>query len=63
MGARPSEHPLLLTEPSWNSKEAREEMIELAFEGLDVPALILGRKTYLFDRGCRFFSDVSYTCG
>jgi actin-related protein 4 len=32
------ENPLLVTEPSWNSKENRERMIELAFEGWDVPA-------------------------
>ena len=47
MGAAPSEHPLLLTEPSWNSKEAREEMMELAFEGLDVPAFYLANSTVL----------------
>ncbi|EFP85912.1 uncharacterized protein PGTG_11668 [Puccinia graminis f. sp. tritici CRL 75-36-700-3] len=33
-----TEHPLLVTEPSWNSKENRERMIEMAFEELDTPA-------------------------
>lgn len=33
-----TEHPLLVTEPSWNSKENRERMIELAFEEFDAPA-------------------------
>lgn len=33
-----AEHPLLATEPAWNSKANRERMIELAFEGWDVPA-------------------------
>lgn len=33
-----TEHPLLVTEPSWNSKENRERMIELAFEEFDTPA-------------------------
>lgn len=47
MGANTSEHPLLLTEPSWNTKEAREEMTELAFEGLDVPAFYLANSTVL----------------
>jgi len=47
MGATPSEHPLLLTEPSWNSKEAREELTELAFEGLNVPAFYLANSTVL----------------
>lgn len=32
------EHPLLTTEPAWNPKSNRERMIELAFEGWDVPA-------------------------
>lgn len=32
------EHPLLVTEPSWNSSEAKERMVELAFEKWDVPA-------------------------
>ena len=47
MGANTSEHPLLLTEPSWNTKEAREELTELAFEGLDVPAFYLANSTVL----------------
>jgi len=33
-----SEHPLLVTEPSWNSKENRERMLEIAFEEFDTPA-------------------------
>ncbi|POW08026.1 hypothetical protein PSTT_07819 [Puccinia striiformis] len=33
-----TEHPLLVTEPSWNSKENRERMIEIAFEEFDTPA-------------------------
>lgn len=32
------DHPLLVTEPAWNSKENRERMIELAFEGWNTPA-------------------------
>lgn len=32
------EYPLLVTEPSWNSNEAKENMAELAFEKWDVPA-------------------------
>ncbi|CAH7689432.1 actin family [Phakopsora pachyrhizi] len=33
-----TEHPLLVTEASWNSKENRERMIEMAFEQFDTPA-------------------------
>ena len=30
--------PLLVTEPSWNTKENREKMVEVAFEQWDTPA-------------------------
>ncbi|PWN50473.1 Actin/actin-like protein [Violaceomyces palustris] len=43
----PSEHPLLMTEPAWNTKEARERMTEVAFEGLQVPAFYLANRTVL----------------
>ncbi|KDN53088.1 Actin/actin-like protein [Tilletiaria anomala UBC 951] len=45
--ADPREHPLMVTEPSWNSKEMREEMTEIAFEGLQVPAYYLANSTVL----------------
>lgn len=32
------EHPLLISEPSWQSKENRERWTELAFEGWGAPA-------------------------
>lgn len=32
------ENPLLTAEASWNSKENRERMTEIAFEGWDTPA-------------------------
>lgn len=47
MGCDATEHPLLLTEPSWNPKEAREELTQLAFEGLQVPAFYLANSTVL----------------
>ncbi|PWN41398.1 Actin/actin-like protein [Ceraceosorus guamensis] len=47
MGADVSEHPLLLSEPAWATKESREEMIELAFEALDAPAFYLANSTVL----------------
>ncbi|KAN0064125.1 Actin-related protein 4 [Thecaphora frezii] len=40
-------HPLLMTEPAWNSKEARERMTEIAFETLEVPAFYLANRTVL----------------
>ena len=33
-----TDYPLLVTEPSWNTKENREKMCEIAFEKWDVPA-------------------------
>lgn len=47
MGADAADHPLLVTEPSWNPREAREEMTQLAFEGLQVPAFYLANSTVL----------------
>jgi actin-like protein 6A len=42
LGADPSEHPVMITEPAWNTTEAREKLVEMAFEGEDVPALYFG---------------------
>lgn len=47
LSADPRQHPLLLTEPAWNSKEARERMTEVAFEGLNVPAFYLANRSVL----------------
>lgn len=38
----PREHPLMLTEPAWNTTAARETLTQLAFEGEGVPALYFG---------------------
>ena len=38
----PSEHPLMLTEPAWNTPQAREMLAQMAFEGEGVPALYFG---------------------
>ena len=38
----PSEHPLMITEPAWNTPQSREKLAELAFEGEGVPALYFG---------------------
>lgn len=45
LGARAEEHPLLLTEPAWASRESREQMAELAFEQLNAPAFYLANAT------------------
>lgn len=38
MKVDPSEHPVLLTEPSWNTPANRERMAEILFEEFNVPA-------------------------
>ncbi|KAI8888074.1 Actin/actin-like protein [Backusella circina FSU 941] len=37
----PEEHPLLCTEPAWNTKDRREKTMELAFEKFAFPAFYL----------------------
>lgn len=38
----PSEHPLMFTEPAWNTPAARETLTQLAFESENVPAMYFG---------------------
>lgn len=38
-----AEHPLLCTEPAWNTQENREKMMELAFEKFDAPAFYVAK--------------------
>lgn len=38
LGVDPSDHPLMVTEPAWNTPRARETLAEIAFEGEGVPA-------------------------
>lgn len=42
-----SHHPLMIVEPSNNSRQQREKLLELAFEGFEVPALYFGRSAVL----------------
>lgn len=38
MRCKASEHPILVTEPTWNTPANRERMAEIMFEEFDVPA-------------------------
>ncbi|KAK8869539.1 hypothetical protein IAR55_000105 [Kwoniella newhampshirensis] len=38
----PTEHPLMLTEPAWNTPKARQALAEMVFEGEGMPALYFG---------------------
>ncbi|GAB4819418.1 hypothetical protein N2152v2_006464 [Parachlorella kessleri] len=40
MRLRTQEHPVMLAEPSYNSREAREKMVQLMFEKYDVPGAL-----------------------
>ncbi|ORX51308.1 Actin/actin-like protein [Hesseltinella vesiculosa] len=39
----PTEHPLLCTEPAWNTTQNREKLAEIAFETFDFPAFYLAK--------------------
>lgn len=41
MGCNPGDHPILVTEPSWNSQANRERMAEIMFEEFHVPAFYI----------------------
>lgn len=41
------DHPLFITEPSWNPTKAREKCVELALESWGAPAVYLGRSGVL----------------
>lgn len=39
--ANPTEHPILVTEPAWNTPDRRERMAEIMFEEFQVPAFYI----------------------
>lgn len=41
MKVNPAEHPILVTEPTWNTPANRERMAEIMFEEFDVPAFYI----------------------
>ncbi|KAI9146004.1 actin-like protein 6A [Paraphysoderma sedebokerense] len=43
----PKEHPLLVTESSWNTREIREKIMELAFEKYEFPAFFIAKNAVL----------------
>eukprot|EP00735_Rhodelphis_limneticus_P007474 TRINITY_DN20022_c0_g1::TRINITY_DN20022_c0_g1_i1::g.1329::m.1329 TRINITY_DN20022_c0_g1::TRINITY_DN20022_c0_g1_i1::g.1329 ORF type:complete len:450 (-),score=97.40,sp/Q84M92/ARP4_ARATH/41.19/3e-122,Actin/PF00022.14/9.7e-122,MreB_Mbl/PF06723.8/0.0066,MreB_Mbl/PF06723.8/0.012 TRINITY_DN20022_c0_g1_i1:83-1432(-) len=47
LGCNPSEHPLMLAEPSFNTNAAREKAVQLAFEKFHVPALFMAKNAVL----------------
>lgn len=51
----PSEHPVLVTEPPWNTSTNRERMAEIMFEEFKVPAFYIANSAVLSSYG--FFPD------
>lgn len=47
LGVDPTEHPLMITEPAWNTPKAREVVTEMVFEGEKMPALYFGSQGVL----------------
>ena len=41
MLCNPAEHPILCTEPAWNTQANRERMAEMMFEQFEVPAFYI----------------------
>lgn len=41
MRTDPSEHPILVTEPAWNTASNKERMAEIMFEEFNVPAFYI----------------------
>jgi actin-like protein 6A len=41
MRCNPSDHPILVTEPAWNTPANRERMAEIMFEEFQVPAFYI----------------------
>jgi hypothetical protein len=55
MGCNASDHPVLITEPSWNTQANRERMAEIMFEEFNVPAFYIANtgvlNAYVIDTG------------
>ncbi|XP_069893270.1 actin-related protein T2 [Dipodomys merriami] len=47
LGVKPSDRPVLMTEPSLNPRENREKMAEMVFESFQVPAFYLSDQAVL----------------
>lgn len=41
------QHPILMSEPAWNTKNKREKLTEVLFEKFDIPAFYLGKSAAL----------------
>ena len=47
MGINPADHPILVTEPAWNTPANRERMAEIIFEEFNAPAFYIANTSVL----------------
>lgn len=65
LNCTPGDHPLLVSEPSFNTTELREQYTEMLFEKMGVPALFIGKNAVLSSfasgRGTAVVLDVGHS--
>nr|GAT53976.1 predicted protein [Mycena chlorophos] len=64
MRCNPVEHPILVTEPAWNTPENRERMAEIMFEEFQVPAFYVANtgvlNAFASGRGSALVVDIGH---
>lgn len=63
LGIKTEEHPVLMAEPSWNTRKHRERMVELMFEKYQVPAFFLARNAVLASFACGRSTSLVFDSG
>ncbi|KAF8559033.1 brg1-associated factor b [Imleria badia] len=65
MRTNPSEHPILVTEPAWNTPANRERMAEIMFEEFQVPAFYIANtgvlNAFAAGKGSALVVDVGHS--
>ncbi|KZP24664.1 Actin/actin-like protein, partial [Athelia psychrophila] len=65
MRCNPQEHPILVTEPAWNTVANREKMAEIMFEEFQVPAFYIANtgvlNAFAAGKGSAFVIDIGQT--
>ncbi|KAL3699170.1 hypothetical protein R1sor_017192 [Riccia sorocarpa] len=59
----PKEHPMLLAEPSFNTAQHREKVVELMFEKYQIPALFLAKNAVLTSFASGRATSLVVDCG
>jgi len=71
MRCSPSDHPILVTEPSWNTQANRERMAEIMFEEFNVPAFYIANTgvlnafvtQFVLAKALTYFNFYSFAAG